>query len=83
MTVHAMDLSIQLSITCTKDHSARNTRVTGMYTKETDRSCHPVDQSWKKQPWALQVLENGYSRVLNAYTNTTNMEWGGGKKGES
>lgn len=48
MTVHAMDLSIQLSIT--KDHSARNTRVTGMYTKETDRSCHPVDQSWKKQP---------------------------------
>lgn len=24
------------------------------------------------------MSENGYSRVLNAYTNTTNMEWGGG-----
>lgn len=29
---------------------------------------------------ALQVLENGYSRVLNAYTNTTKMEWGGGEE---
>lgn len=40
MTVHAMDLSIQLSMT--KDHSARNTRVTGMYTKELGLIDHAI-----------------------------------------